>query len=115
MRNIWTDGDGAKLSEEKLMAYLEGKLSASECREVEELLSAEGMESEALDGLKNTPVDNVKTSVSNINRKLHITLAKEKRKSPRIVNNNYWALIAVIIILLVSIAGYIILMVADKN
>lgn len=52
-RDIWKRrSERHTLSDEQLMAYLEGRLAGPERRDIEELLSSEGMESDAIEGLQ---------------------------------------------------------------
>ena len=112
IRDIWKDGEG-KLPEEKLMAYLEGRLTPKEQHEVEAWLAAEGMEADALEGLKALPTTETNQLVSNINQHLHTRLKKDKRRHKPMANNQ-WAWIAVIIVLLLCVLGYVVFKVAAK-
>lgn len=112
MRDIWKDGEG-KLPEDKLIAYLEGRLTPGEQHEVEAWLASEGMEADALEGLKALPANETKQLVSNINHNLHTRLKKDKHRHKPIVNNQ-WAWIAVIVVLLLCVLGYVVLKVAVK-
>jgi len=107
MRDIWNDGKG-RLPEDKLLAYLEGRLTPAEQHEVEAWLAAEGMEADALEGLKELPVDETKQLVNNINYNLHARIKKDKRRHKPITDNK-WAWLATLIILLLCILGYIVL------
>src|SRR5688500_4768929 len=97
-----------KLSEEKLLAYLEGRLPAEEQHEVEQWLADEGMESDAVDGLKQLEPAESRHSVDKRNSQLRRQLKGRKpRRKP--VQDNRWGLIAVVVILLLCIAGYLVL------
>lgn len=94
------------LSEEKLMAYLEGKLAAEEQREVELWLADEGMESDAADGLAALNTAERKDSVNRLNQNLRQQLRRKKdrrRKTKTELNT----IIAIILILLLVIVGYL--------
>lgn len=108
LKDIWSDGKG-KLPEDKLMAYLEGKLSAAEQHEVEAWLAEEGLEADALDGLNDVPASEVKQMVTRANYDLHKTLSAKKRRRRRAIKDNPWAWVAVVIILLLCIIGYVVL------
>ena len=110
MRDIWKNGEG-RLPEDKLMAYLEGRLTPEEQHEVEAWLSAEGMEADALEGLKELPASETKQLVNYINRNLHNRLGKNKRRHKPIANNQ-WAWIAVLIVLLLCVLGYVVFKIA---
>jgi hypothetical protein len=96
------------LPEGMLMAYLEGKLSAAEQHEVEQWLAEEGMESDALEGLGMLRPDEARHTVSKLNHKLRKELAGKKRKR-RALKADQFTWIAVCIILLLVVTGYIII------
>ncbi len=107
--NISPFGGGKKkLSEEKLMAYMAGKLSPAEQHEVEQWLAEEGMESDALEGLYGQNADETKHTVSRLNHDLRQTLHNKKRKR-RPANNNYTSWIAIVIILMLVVVAYLVI------
>ncbi|MBS1779760.1 MAG: hypothetical protein JST70_10585 [Bacteroidetes bacterium] len=113
LSNIWNDPAG-KLPEDKLLAYLEGRLSPDEQHEVEQWLAREGMESDAVEGLKALRADESKETVSRINYRLRQALGtKTKRRTSTIIENK-WALLAVVIVLLLCIVGYIVINLTKK-
>jgi len=100
--------DGGRLSEEKLIAYLEGKLSPAEQHEVEKWLADEGMENDAVEGLRAIQPGQTKQSVSRLNHDLRRTLLNKKRKRrPLQANQQTW--IAILIILLLVALAYIVI------
>ncbi len=101
-------GGGKKLPEDKLMAYLEGKLSPAEQHEVELWLAEEGMESDALEGLGTIQAAEAKHSVERLNHNLRKTLHNKKRKR-RQPNNNQFTYIAIVIILMLIVVAYIVM------
>lgn len=109
---IWNSGKG-NLSEEQLIAYLEGRLSAGQQREIERLLSDEGMESDAIEGLKELQPKNTVRSVQKLNAQLHRFALKKKRRT-RPFSENRWTWIAILLVLLLCIMSYLILHWVDK-
>lgn len=107
--NILSTGGGKRrLPEDKLMAYLEGKLSAAEQHEVELWLADEGMESDALEGLRKLKPQEAIHSVNKLNHHLHKTLLNKKRKRRRPKTDQFtW--IAIAIILLLIVVAYIVI------
>jgi len=101
-------GGGKKLPEDKLMAYLEGKLSPAEQHEVELWLADEGMEADAVDGLRTLQPADTKHSVERLNHNLRKTLHGKKRKR-RQPNNNQFTYIAIVIILMLIVVAYIVM------
>ena len=112
-KNILTPNDG-NLPEEKLLAYLEGRLSAAEQREVEEWLADEGMESDAMDGLQALPAGEARRAAFKLNNELRKTLKTRKRKR-RTLKSNYWTLIALCLIILLAVLAYIIINMAVRR
>jgi len=103
------DGAGkARLSEEKLLAYLDGKLSVDEQREVEQWLADDGIESDALEGLYGQKSADTKHAVDKLNHNLRRTMLSKKRKRRPLQTDRFsWVAIA-IILLLVAIAYIVI-------
>jgi len=110
--NILTNDPGnsgqQRLSDDKLMAYLEGKLAPGEQYEVEQWLADEGMESDALEGLKKLKPDDTRHSVNRLNHRLRKTLLHKHRKR-RPLDTNYLAWIAIAVILLLAVVAYIVI------
>ncbi|MBN9481818.1 MAG: hypothetical protein BGO70_14720 [Bacteroidetes bacterium 43-93] len=113
LNNIWTDPEG-KLPEDKLLAYLEGKLAPGEQHKVEQWLNGEGMEADAVEGLKELPAEDSKEAVDRINYRLRQTIDAKRRRRTRAITGNKWALLAVVVILLLCIVGYIVISLTKK-
>lgn len=96
------------LPQDKLLAYLEGKLSPAEQREVEALLSDDSMDSDALEGLQGIDVSDTKQLASRINYKLQYDLKKKKSRRKDHFADNKWAWLAVLLVLMLCIVGYIV-------
>jgi len=95
-----------RLSEEKLLLYLDGKLPAAEQHEVEEWLADEGMESDALEGLQAMQPGETKQAVSRLNHHLYKSLhGKKKRRKP--LHTDYFTIVALAVILMLAIVAYI--------
>ena len=105
------NGGKQKLSEDTLMAYLEGTLSPAEQHEVELWLAEEGMESDALEGLKTLQPQETKHTVSKLKHELRKTMTgKKRRRRPLKTDIIQW--IAIVIILLLAVVAYIVIRVA---
>jgi anti-sigma factor RsiW len=106
-KDIWSDdeeGRGA-LTEEQLLAYLEGRMPEAERRAVEEWLSKEGMESDAVEGLQELSVTETKAMKHRLDAELQRSLHK-KRRGRRGLNDPRWTWTAIVVILLLAILGY---------
>lgn len=101
--------DKGHLPEDKLMAYLEGRLSPAEQREVEALLAEEGMESDALEGLQQLPADKTRRMAERINYRLHHDLKKNRHRGRKGFTDNKWGWVAVLLILALAVLAYIII------
>ena len=104
--DISFDGGKGHLPEDKLMAYLEGRLSPEEQHEVELWLEKEGMESDAVDGLMQIDTHEARHSVSRLNHKLRQQTSGKKRKR-KYLKNDHWGWLAVGVVLLLVILAYI--------
>ena len=93
--------------EDKLLAYLEGRLSPEEQREVELWLAEEGMESDALDGLNMVRPAETRHTIDRLNHRLRKELAgkKKRRRKP---NTDHVTWVAIGIVLLLAIACYVV-------
>ena len=107
LKDILDPGAGkpGSLSEEQLLAYLEGRMPEAERRAVEELLSNEGMESDALEGLQAISPEETKALKLRLNAGLLQTLHR-KRRSRRAMAQQRWTWIAIVLILLLAALGY---------
>jgi anti-sigma factor RsiW len=102
-KDIWNADEGAmKLTDEQLLAYLEGRMSEDERLRVEGLLSSESMESDALEGLQELDADEVKRIKRQLDTDLSKTLGK-KRRNRRGLASQQWNTIAIIALLLLII------------
>ena len=108
--DIWNNNKGG-LPEDKLMAYLEGKLSPAEQHEIERWVAEEGMEGDALEGLKNIEPEETKPLVHRLNKNLRNKLAGKKRRT-RPIADNHWSWLAILIILLLAVACYMVIRLA---
>jgi len=105
--------NGGKLPEEMLLAYLEGTLPVEQQHEVEQWLSEEGMESDAIDGLKEITPGETKYTVSQLNHQLSKQL-KGKKHTRKQIKDNPWSWVAIALILLLIALAYVILRLTIK-
>jgi anti-sigma factor RsiW len=105
---------GGSLPEEQLMAYLEGRLSPEEEHGVEEWLSNEGMESDALEGLQAMTPEETRQITSRLNYSLNQSL-KEKKRPRRPLMDQRWAWLSVAIVLLLAIMGFAVIYLMNRR
>ncbi|WP_276131820.1 hypothetical protein [Polluticoccus soli] len=106
--DILNNGHKGKLPEEMLQAYLEGKLGPEQQHEVEKWLAEEGMESDAVEGLKELPAREAKQLVDRLNYDLRHELGKKTRRHSAI-KDNQWAWLAILIVLMLCVLGFVVI------
>ena len=102
--NIFDAGKGAAkgIPEDRLMAYLEGKLPPEEQREIEKWLADEGMESDALEGLQQMSPAEVNHARGRLNHKLRTAIYSKKRRRKSLKTDQFsWVAIAIVLLLVV--------------
>lgn len=116
--NIHNSGDDGKdksiLTDEQLMAYMEGRLSAEELRVVEELMSEDSAEADAIEGLQMMHPAETKRTVAELHRKLHTEILRNNPKRKAKFSEDYWGWIAIVVILLLIVVGYVVIRIASK-
>jgi hypothetical protein len=91
-----------------LMDYLSGKLSAEKNHEVEKMMAGNDLFNDALEGLQQIrDKKDIQTYVEQLNRDLQKSLTKKRqRREKRKLKEGLWGYIAVIVIIMLCIAGY---------
>jgi anti-sigma factor RsiW len=113
-KDIWNaDEDSQQLSEEQLMAYLEGRLPEEERHAIEALLSGEGMESDALEGLQKMGAEEALSMKQRVNADLQKVLGK-KRRGRRGISDQRWTLTTVVVLLLLLVICFAVFLVLRK-
>lgn len=99
------------IDNQKLMDYISGKLSAEDKHELEKQMVDSDFMGDAAEGLeqfKNKPA--LSAFVDQLNAGLHKQLDKKRRrKEKRKLKDQQWVYLAVIIILMLAILGYIVI------
>lgn len=108
-QDIWSTGHedaaGSIISEEDMLAYLEGGLSPDHRRAIEYILSTEGLESDAFDGLQSLNSIEIQALKKQLHQTLNTHLNK-RRRTRRGLAEQRWAWLAIGIILLLAMACY---------
>ena len=116
LNDIWTaDEGGMKLTEEQLLAYLEGRLPDEEVLAVEALLAKEGMESDALEGLRELHADEAKNIRRQLNAGLQQTLGKKRRKRRGVAGLQGNIVAVVVLVLLILMCFLVFWMMRHKG
>ena len=107
LTNIWNADD--ELNEEQLLNYVKGKSADEEQHAVEKKMADSPFVNDAVEGLQEfSSVDKANTYAQQINEQLHHRLMENKRKQKRKIGNLSWEIIAVILIILLCILGYVV-------
>ncbi len=115
-KNIYffDDHEGERLSAEQLRAYLEGRLSPDEQHKVEQWLSEEGMENDALEGLGSVSADEISESVTRIELRLRKKISVKRRNAATFYQEHFWLIVAVLLILLLCVLAYLVIHFSGK-
>jgi hypothetical protein len=115
LTNIWTIDD--ELNEEQLLNYLQGNTSADEAHLVEKQMADDAFVNDAIEGLQaiKSP-KKLDEYVSQLNKKLQQQLdAKKQKKEKREIKHMGWIILAVIIILVLCVLGYVVIHMLHEN
>lgn len=99
------------IDNQKLMDYLAGKLSGKEKHQVEEWMNENEFINDAIEGLQSLeqPLQ-ASAYVEQLNRQLNTYLAqKNKRRTRKAAMHISWTVIAIILILVLAILGYLVI------
>jgi hypothetical protein len=106
-----------ELNNEDLLKYLQGNASEEERFAVEKQMADSSFVNDAVEGLQNfkDPVQ-VHEYMEQLNRQLHKhTTLKLARKKKRKLKEQNWLIIAILAILLLCVAGYLLIHFYSKN
>ncbi len=100
-----------QMNEEQLMKYLQGKLSDDELHAVEKQMADSDFMNDAVEGLQSfRSKKNIEEFVGQLNHQLlKQTALKVRRKEKRRLKKNDWITLAVILVLLLSLLGYVVI------
>ncbi len=99
------------IEEQRLLQYLEGKLSSEEAHTFEKEMADSALLNDAVEGLQQLK-DNIKINnyVDELNKQLkQYTASKKKRRINYKSQFNFWAIVAIVLILALSIITYLVL------
>lgn len=111
-KDIWNDAEGQELSEEQLMAYLEGRLSPEEQHALEATLADEGMEADAVEGLQALGAEDTKRLQHRLNTELSRNLKGKKRRRREGPKTERLTTIAILVILVLAVIGFVLVRLA---
>jgi len=96
------------IDHQRLMDYLQGKLSPEESHEVEKMMAENDLFNDAMEGLQNIQDKrDIQTYVEQLNRGLQKSLTKKRaRREKRRLKEGPWGYVAIIVIIMLCIAAY---------
>ena len=111
--NIWNADD--ELNEEELIDYIKGKSSAGGEHSVEMKMTDSPFVNDAVEGLQDfSSTEKMNTYVQQINDDLYKHLHTKKFRRRKAITNLSWEIIAVIVVILLCIIGYVIIEMMKK-
>ena len=113
LTNILSDNE--HWSEDQLLQYLNGTLSKDELHTIEQQIADHAFMNDAVEGLQSFAPDKKPDEyVALLNKSLLSQLAEKKHRKPnRKINNLHSGIVAVIIILLLCMLGFIVIKLAS--
>ena len=107
--NILKNDD--ELNEEQLKKYISGDLSAEELHAVEKQMVDSDFVNDAVEGLQTiSSINKLDDYVQELNKQLHQQLNSTKqRREKRKIKHLSWIIVAVIIILLLCVLGFVVI------
>ena len=98
-------------NDERLMKYLEGKLSGEELHEFEKQMAESDLLNDAVEGLETVKQQkNIDVYVNDLNKHLHnYTSSKKKRRLKNRLELNDWTLLSIFLIIALCIVGYVVI------
>jgi hypothetical protein len=108
--NILTNSN-KDIDSQKLLDYLQGKLSQEEKHEVEKTMADSEFMADALEGLEKIPDEKkLQRYVEQLNKGLHHHLEKKKlRRKQRKLKENPWVYVAILLILMTCILAFVVI------
>jgi len=99
------------LSQEELLRYLSKDLSEDEMNSIEQKMAASEFENDALEGLEQFKnKENIIEITNTLNQQLKKQLSRNtKRKKKRKIQDQQWLIATILVVLLLSVAGYLLI------
>ncbi len=100
-----------ELSEEELLQYLNKDISEDEMNSIEQKMAASAFENDALEGLEQFKnKENIIEITNSLNQQLKKHISRNnKRKKKRKIQDQQWLIVAILAVLLLSVAGYLLI------
>jgi hypothetical protein len=103
-------GNRGQLSEEELLRYLYHTISEEERQSIEQKISSDPFDSDAIDGLSAVEnKENIDKHINQLHSKLRQITSRKRRREKDKINIFEWTVLAVLILLFLCIIGYLII------
>ena len=113
LTNIWNADD--ELNEEQLLDYIKGKSAGEDMHAVEKQMADSSFINDGVEGLQQfSSAGKINAYVQQINEELHHKLSGKKQRKKRSFNDLSWEIIAIIIVVLLCILGYVLVEMMKK-
>lgn len=112
-----TDKQIPAISDDDLMNYLDGKLSAAQSHELEAIMADSPFVNDAVEGLQQfSQKGNLQDLVTQLNKDLQQKVAdKKQRKAKRAIKNVNGVVLAVIFVIFLCVMGYMVIKMSTKD
>ena len=106
-----------EIDQATLLLYLQGKLSAEQQHEIEKQMIDSDFDADALDGLQSFKnKKEISSLVTQLNQQLKKQTEKKKRFREKLkFNFDPWLIVAIVLILLIAVIGYVVVHKAMKG
>lgn len=99
------------LSNEELLKYLGKDISDNEMNAIEQKMATSDFENDAIEGLAQfKSKENIIAITNSLNQQLKKQVSKaRKRNKKRKIQDQQWLIVAILVVLLLSVAGYLLI------
>ena len=106
--NIWNADD--ELNDEQLMNYIKNKATDKDAHTVEQQMANSSFTNDGVDGLQQfSSAEKINIYKQQLNEKLHQQLSDKKQKRRYSLKSLSWEIIAVIVIMILAVLGYVVI------
>ncbi|MFA6058802.1 MAG: hypothetical protein WC756_11435 [Taibaiella sp.] len=108
---IWNHGNSGQIDEDRLLAYLEGKMPAQEQHALEEILESDPFLNDAVEGLAEIKdKEQLRDIAAQINAQLKRQIqSRRKQRKSRTKLSDHWGGIFVLVILLLILLSWLVI------
>lgn len=99
------------ITNEELLKYLDKNISEDEMNAIEQKMATSDFENDAMEGLAQfNSKDNIIAITNSLNQQLKKQISRtRKRNKKRKIQDQQWLIVAILAVLLLSVAGYLLI------